>query len=259
MKGANSIFLTVFLVMSTGCGGTKILAVPEPLDISTALLSATDDTIEVNLRGVIVRNSPGSWARNAYWDEYLLSIENTSDAAVQIDAVSIIDFLGLESPAISDRRELVRRSRDSVNRYADSGLKITSGLGTGTLIAAGAVVAIAGVAVTSAAAPAMVLGGTAASVGLVPVVAAGAIIMSPVFAIAGIKRLSNSANVSLMIEERATDFPLLIKPREEFIVDIFYPFAPSPEKFEIHYGVPSGTRKLILPTVDALSGLHVIK
>jgi len=251
------LFLFFILVLLTGCGGTKLLTEPLPIDVTSPLVAVNNDSIRVSLLGIIVRDGPGTWARNADWDEYLLTIANLTDSAIEIKEVNLTDLLGVVLMTNSDRRELVRLSRDMVNRYEDSDLEITSGIGAGTVLTAGGAIIAVGTAAAVSVAPAAALGG-AASVGLAPAMLAGAVLLSPVFAVAGLKRMSNVSKVSRVIEERSTDFPLMINSKEEVLIDLFYPLAPSPLQLEINYGDSSGDRNYILNTETVLSGLHIL-
>ena len=63
--------LSAFAV--AGCGGTKVLKEPQPLQTTQPLAANSDQEVVATLDWVIVRDGPGTWARNADWDEYLLS------------------------------------------------------------------------------------------------------------------------------------------------------------------------------------------
>lgn len=255
-----SLFIFIIfaiLVMVTGCGGTKLLTESQPIDLSAPILTANNESIRVNLLGVIVRDSPGTWARNADWDEYLLVITNLTDSDIEINEINLTDLLGIVLQTNSDRKELVSLSRDAVDRYDDSDLKITSGIGAGTILTAGGAIAVVGTAAAVSVAPAAALGG-AATIGMAPAMVAGAILLSPVFAVAGLKRLSNESKVSQVIEERSTDFPLAISSGEEALIDLFYPLAPAPQQLEIKYETTEGNRDFILSTENALPGLHIL-
>lgn len=257
-KSKVPVFIVSILVFVTGCGGTKLLSEPHPIDISRALVTAKNESISVSLMGVIVRDGPGTWARKADWDEYLLIINNLSNADIEINEISLTDLLSIVFETSSDRKELVGMSRDSVDRYDDSDLKITSGIGAGALLTAGGAIAVVGTAAAVSVAPAAALGG-GATIGMAPAIVAGAVLLSPVFAVAGLKRLSNVSKVSRVIAERSTDFPLTINSGEEALVDVFFPLSPSPLQLEINYTKSGSSSNLVLPTQDVLSGLHMLQ
>ena len=77
--------LSVLMFLSlTGCGGSKLLDDPEPVTIVQPLTTVSDQRLEAHLDWVIVRNGPGTWAKNADWDEYLLRVSNLSDQPIQV-------------------------------------------------------------------------------------------------------------------------------------------------------------------------------
>lgn len=256
-KAQYFLLLCFHLVILTGCEGKKLLSEPQPMDLSNPLLVVSDESIQASLLGVVVRDGSGTWARNADWDEYLLTIANLSDSAIEINQIQLTELLGVVLEADSDRRKLVSMSRDALDRYEDSDLEITSGIGAGTVLTAGGAVVVVGTAAAVAAAPAAALGG-AAAIGTGPALVAGAVLLSPVFAIAGLRRISNASKVSRVIEERSTDFPLTIQSGEEVLVDLFYPLAPSPQQLEIKYQTDDTEKGLILVTDNVLSGLHML-
>lgn len=241
-----------------GCGGTKLLNEVQPIDIEEPLISRSDTVLSAHLLAVIVRDGPGTWARKADWDEYLISITNISESDIQVTNIELTDSLGVRMENSSDRKELVNESKNTVRRYKGSGLNVTSGIGTATLITTGAAVVVVGTAAAAAAAPAAILGG-ATTVGMAPAMVAGAVLLSPVFAVAGLRRLSNGKKVSAAIAERSTLLPLQILPGEEILLDQFYPLAPSPLAIEITYTVAGEENIVVLDTSDVLNGLHLVQ
>jgi len=67
-----------FLLALTACGGTKVLKEPDSFVATQPLVTASDQTLSVALDWVIVRDGPGTWAKNSDWDEYLLRVRNQS-------------------------------------------------------------------------------------------------------------------------------------------------------------------------------------
>ena len=52
-----------------------------------ALAASGDARIAASLDWVIVRDGPGTWAKNADWDEYLVTLRNDSAEPVTVTAV----------------------------------------------------------------------------------------------------------------------------------------------------------------------------
>jgi len=127
--------LTVLLVCLAGllsaCGGSKLIKNPVPIELTTPLEQVSDRQVTVTLHWVIVRDGPGTWAKYANWDEYLLSVNNQTGEDIQITGAHIVDSLGFEQPGDSDRRRLVKASTETIKRYKEIDIDINAGFGGG--------------------------------------------------------------------------------------------------------------------------------
>ena len=86
------IGVAAVLATLSACGGTKVLGEPQPLVLEEALVTAAGDTgVTASLDWIIVRGGPGTWAKNADWDEYLSFGEHT----VVLDTREALDGLHL--------------------------------------------------------------------------------------------------------------------------------------------------------------------
>ena len=119
---AGKATLTVLLVCLTGllsaCGGSKLIKNPPPIEFATPLEQISDRQVTATLQWVIVRDDPGSWAKYANWDEYLLSINNQTGEEIQITGAHIVDSLGFQLSSDSNRSRLVKAIPISVPRAA---------------------------------------------------------------------------------------------------------------------------------------------
>lgn len=236
------------LLMLMGCGGTKLLKEPEPLVVAQALATSSDAQLSVTLDWVIYRDGPGTWAKNVDWDEYLIRVEHLGDADIQIKSINVTDSLhNLISPGAT-RKELVKGTKQTKKRYKDYGLKVKAGASTGTILAAGAVTAVA----VSGAGAAAMYGSTAVAAG-----AATGVLLVPVLAVGGVVRGINNSKVNNEIERRQSLLPMDLSAGEEKSLAIFYPLAPSPKQIELTYIDSDGEHKLIVDTSDELRGLHI--
>ena len=77
-SGAIIVTATLSLCL-VGCGGSKVLKEPNPFAVTQSLATASDQRLYATLDWVIVRDGPGTWAKNVDWDEYLIRIQNLSD------------------------------------------------------------------------------------------------------------------------------------------------------------------------------------
>jgi hypothetical protein len=236
------------LLMLMGCGGTKLLKEPEPLVVAQALATSSDAQLSVTLDWVIYRDGPGTWAKNVDWDEYLIRVEHLGDADIQIKSINVTDSLhNLISPGAT-RKELVKGTKQTKKRYKDYGLKVKAGASTGTILAAGAVTAVA----VSGAGAAAMYGSTAVAAG-----AATGVLLVPVLAVGGVVRGINNSKVNNEIERRQSHFPMELLVGEEKSLDVFYPLAPSPTLVVLTYIDSNGEHTIIVDTADALHGLHI--
>jgi len=228
-----------------GCGGTKVLKEPQPIQTTQPIAVASDQMITASIDWVIVRDGPGTWAKNVDWDEYLIRVQNLSDVPLQVTGIVVVDSVGERVEPQKSRKQLVKGTKQTKRRYKDEGLKVKAGAGAGVLVAASA-------------ASWGVMGATAFATGaLAPVAAVGALVMVPVFAVGGVVRGVNNSKVNNQIELRQTAFPLDILANQKQSLDVFFPLAPSPKLLEIVYSDATGEHILLIDTSAALEGLHI--
>ena len=248
--------IAIFSVL-TGCGGTKVLKEPRPVELESVLATGADATIEADLDWVIVRDGPGTWARNADWDEFLLRVRNRSGRAVTIVEVTVVDSLQTRVESQSGRKQLVKGSKKTARRYRDTGVKVKAGRGAGTMLVAGTAVTAVGVASVSAAAGGAMMGFGATTAGSAGAVAGGLVLLGPAIAVGGIARGINNSAVNSEIEQRQTVLPLDVQPEQEASLNLFFPIAPSPVMVELVYADDSGRRHtVVIDTRAVLHGLH---
>lgn len=243
------------VVVLTGCGGAKVLKKPEPLKTTQPLAVASDLRLATTLDWVIVRAGPGTWAKNADWDEYLLRFKNLTDSPMQITNVWVYDSLGTQINRQLDRRALVKGTKGTKRRYRDSDIKVKAGMGTGKMLAAGAAVGVVGYGLAvGAAAPSFGAGAAGGGAG-----AAGAVLLAaPVIAFLGIKKGVNNSKVNSEIIRRQTVLPLALPSSDEVSAKLFFPLSPSPTHVEVIYTDTEGEYRLVIDTQEALDGLHLV-
>jgi hypothetical protein len=232
----------------SGCGGTRLLKEPQPLVREEALAVNSDARADAALDWVIVRDGPGTWARNADWDEYLITIRNRSAEQVTVTAVTVTDSSETRHASVASRKRLVKASRQTARRYRGQGIKVKAGVGGGALVVAGGLSATVGAGAGVAA-----IYGSGAAVGAT----AGALVLAPVLVVGGVVKGVNNSKVNEQIEARQTALPLPVEPGASRVLDLFFPIAPSPLDVQIDYADSSGEHTIVLDTRDALNGLHL--
>ncbi len=243
-----SVVLLLLLAISA-CGGAKVLKEPEPLVVTQPLATASDQHLSVTLDWVIVRDGPGTWAKNVDWDEYLLRVQNLGDDSIRVTNITVLDSLGTRIETGDNRKQLVKGTKKTKRRYKGEGLKVKAGVSAGTLLAAGAVTAVTVASIGGAA----VLGSTAFAAG-----AATGVLLVPVLAVGGVFRGVNNSKVNNQIESRQTLLPVELQDEVENSLHVFFPLAPSPLQLELTYVDSRGEHTLIVDTQAALEGLHLV-
>src|SRR4051812_11085465 len=104
-----------------GCVSTKYkMAKPQAtppavtlnLGNTPAAADAPAPALAATLHTVIVYQGPGSWKREAYWDEYVVTVVNRSDKPVTIESASLTDFQGQTSAPGDNPWALENQSHD---------------------------------------------------------------------------------------------------------------------------------------------------
>ncbi len=243
-------------VMLSGCGGTKVLKESQPIQTTQPLATVSDQRVSAILDWVIVRDGPGTWAKNADWDEYLLRVSNLSDQPIQVTRLIVVDSLNTQIESQPGRKQLVKGSKQTARRYKDSGIKVKAGRGAGTMIVAGAAVTVIAVGAAYGAAGGALLSGTTIGAGTLAATNA-LVLLGPALAVAGIVRGVNNNAVNNQIEQRQTVLPLEVSASEKLTLHVFFPLAPSPGMVEVIYTDATGEHSLIIDTSTALNGLHI--
>lgn len=198
------------------------------------------------LAALIVYGGPGSWKREALWDEYVVTIDNRGAQPVIIDSATLGDSAGTTYAAGNDPWALEKQSKNLEKQYRDRGEAFIRTAGPGVLIVG------AGAATISAAA-----GGTAfVSAGMVGA-AAATIVVLPVYylTVFGINHHNKKA-VMTEFKRRRLPLPLTLAPGETRTGSLFYPMVRNPSSLELRWSSESADRQAVLP-LDFLQGLHV--
>lgn len=251
LKPGFAVVLFLNACLLAGCGGSKVLKEPEPLVVQQALAAASDERLTVTLDWVIVRDGPGTWAKNVDWDEYLISTRNDGEQMLVIKSVTVIDSLDNRIETGVNRKQLIKGAKTAKRRYKGEGLKVKAGAGAGTMMVAGAATAATAVSVGVG----VGLYGSSALAGA----AVGGLVLAPVLAVGGVMRGVNNGRVNNQIELRQTLLPIALQEKEAKTLDVFFPLTPSPQQIELTYVDSEGDHVLIVDTRAALDGLHLLK
>ncbi len=244
-------------VAISACAGSKVLGEAKSLELQHPLAVEADSSIAATLDWVVVKDGPGTWASNAFWDEYRLRIVNHSDISVSLSQIQVVDSLAATHVITSDRRILVDSSERIQERYRDQELDVAPGAVSAGMLAAG----VAGSAVAITAASYAAASGTASALGVSTGVGASPAVVTmayvaPVLIVGSILHVRNNAKVDDEINSRQTTFPVELGPGESNDIVAFFPIAPSPQTVRLIYQADDRMRVLEINTTEVLAGLH---
>lgn len=250
--------LALGAVLLAGCaGGQKLLKEPVPVIREAPLSTAQNAHLSVSLDWIVVPGGPGSWARNAQWDQYQLSLQRLVAEPVAISSIRVVDSMDVPQAPIADRKALVKATKVTGERYAKAGFDVQPGAGLDPVLSVGSGAAAVGAA--SGAALGSALGGLGAGSAAVGAgAAAGAIVVGgPILVVGGLMRAGNHQKVNAVILERATPLPAEAPLDEPVQLNLFMPVTPGPQALEIEYTLGEQSMTIALSLDETLGQLHL--
>lgn len=237
----------VALTLQTGCVTSKKYKMAKantPPAVALNLV-ATAPAISATIDSVIVFRGPGSWKREARWDEYVLTLKNNGVAPETLYTATLIDPENVAQVPGDDPWKLERQSRSNFARYGKMGLTVVEGAGG---------VVLYGVAAYGAASSAILAGGatTGAVVVLdvIPIVAIGDI------ATVAVMNHNNKLKVNAEFARRRMSLPITLAPGESVTKSLFFPMVPAPRALVLLHGTDEMKEELKVD-LSALRNLHV--
>jgi hypothetical protein len=232
------------VLLVTGCVSNRYKAAPKDTPQAPELrLEGLAPELSVGLRSVVVFRGPGSWKREAYWDEYRVTLVNRTDQPLQIDHAALVDGADILQPAGDEPWAIERRSREKLKEYQNAGKIILLGAGWGAAWFGSGVIA-AGTAVGGGSAT-VVLASTAVFVGL-PVLGVGTLVRSTLA----------KADIEREFERRRLHLPLTLGPHESKSGSLFFAVTPGPRRLLLTFPGGDQLNAFSLPLAP-LAGLHL--
>ena len=219
----------------SGCVSSKYqLAKPGNMNAPLALnLAATQPQLETTVNSVIIYQGPGAWKREAYWDEYVLTFANRGNQPVTLDSVTLSGIGAANVAPGVEPWTLEKQSRTLAERgfglAKDATVQIGSGISTMT----------AGIVIGAA------MGGSGwAAIGTAAV---GGVVALPVFVGTSIYRnVSSRHEIEREFSRRRVSFPVTLVPGQIVQGSVFFPIAPSPQRFVVHHhGSGESTEQIV--------------
>ena len=196
---------------------------------------------------LIFRNTGGSWLKNANWDEYVLTIRNDSQDAMEIQSLYLYsDKLPAPVQSSTSREQLDARSHTTLKNVgivAGVGIVAPSamivgaiGTGGGILSASGGAVAVATVGVVAI--PVGLIGGT-------------------VYIINRHRQdKKDKVLIDRQLSERGYGVPLQVTAQTQVTKSAFFPITPAPTRLLLNYSIHGEVQEISLELPE-LAGLHL--
>jgi hypothetical protein len=242
-RSASSVLFAAALCLATACVSSKY----QRPDKNTPPIQALNvqfppSTLDSSLYSEISDGGPGSWKREAFWDEYVVIMRNGGDQALNITSATLIDYAGASRSAGNDPWALERESKTLEKRYRDAGIAFSRMVAPRVIASAAepTVVASAGIGTAGAA--------TAAAVTAVALPVYGV----TVFGI----NMHNKAAIKKEFNRRRVALPLTLGPGETRTGSFFFPMVPNPQSLTVRWTSGAGDGETTLE-LQFLQGLHV--
>jgi hypothetical protein len=213
--------------------------------------TAGADTADLTLQSVIVFKGPGSWKREARWDEYVVTISNRGTEPLAIQAAVLVDLFDAPREWGVDPWQLEKMSYTNWDKYGKTGLKLAAGAGVVVIYGAALTTVSLGAGLTAGAGTAATAGATAGTV----------ILLLPVVAVVDITAVAimNNQNKKKVVAEfnrRRLPVPQVIAPGQTVSGSYFFPMTPGPKKLFLR-GKQAGEPVELVIDLGPLAGLHL--
>jgi len=243
------LLLTGMALMLTGCVTSKKYKMAKKEGMPPARMfdwQASASSADLTLHSVIVFKGPGSWKREARWDEYTVTVANRGSAPLVVGEAVLIDLLGQPQVSGVEPWKLEKLSYTNWDKYGKTGLKLLAGAGAVTLYGAAVVATSLGSIMGGGAAA----GGGVAILNIIPVVA-----LVDITAVA-IMNNQNKKKVVAEFNRRRLALPLTIPGGQSVTGSFFFPMTPGPRKMFLRGGRGDQPVELALDLAP-LAGLHI--
>jgi hypothetical protein len=242
--------LCIMLWSLTGCTSAKYKMADEdtPPPVPLNLIAQTE-SVEASLNTVIIYGGPGSWKREAYWDEYVLSVANRSAHPVVLASAEITDFQGTPVMPGEEPWELQEQSKAWVENYNSGTAGVVVGVGTasvmtgafmgGVALATGGTGFVSGAALASVAAP-------AAAIVALPVIGIGTILVN----------IEAKHEIEDEFQGRRLPLPLFIRPGQTVEGSLFFRITAGPKRLNLLFSGNDPGFELPIELTPLL-GLHL--
>lgn len=243
-----SVFALFALLLCSGCVTSKKYRLAKTDTPPAKILgwSATSADLDARLDTVIVFKGPGSWKREARWDEYVVTLSNPGSQPIVIEKVVLIDILGEPQRPGTDPWKLEKLSYTNWDRYGKTGLKLLAGAGVVAVYVGATSAAVMGAAMSGGAAG----GAGLAAATFIPVVALIDI------GVVAVMNHDLRHKVEAEFSKRRLNEQQQIAPGQHISGSYFFPMTPSPKRLIIS-GHKGDAPVEIVIDLQGLADLHL--
>ena len=221
-----ALIMSIIVLTVSGCAFSKYKMAnkdtPPPFEMN---LNLDQPPIDVLLHSVIIYKGPGSWKREAYWDEYIVSITNKGSLPLSIESATLVDFQDKYNSAGSNPWELEKQSKAWWKGIRANG--ISSG------IAIGAGMTASGLAFVSGFSGGVWTGYSISGIGAVGAVGLVALPAVGVSYIVG--NLRGHKRIEREFDRRRLVLPVIIQTGKVVKGSLFFPITAGPKCLILHY------------------------
>lgn len=241
------MLVAIVLLVCPGCVTAKKyrLAKPDTPPATTLAWKQSTPPLELTLESLIIFHGPGSWKREARWDEYVITLANHGSQPVTLESASLIDLQGTPQVPGTEPWALEKLSYTNWDKYGKNGVKLLAGAG----LVAAYVGASAGVAASSIMAGGAATGGVVA-LDVIPVVAVVEI------GVVQVMNHNNRVKVEAEFNRRRLALPRAIPAGETVKGSLFFPMTPGPQRLTLRGKSGDQPVELTLE-LKPLAGLHL--
>jgi hypothetical protein len=247
---ATALLVAAWSLVVTGCVSSKYkLARPDETapQPPTLKITAADPAVSATLHTVVVFHGPGSWKKDAYWDEYVLTVSALGTENLMIDRVELVDVQGSITPAGYDvwKVDAASRERLRVARHTGRGILLGAGAGAvwlGSLGLFASNLTIYGGVVNT----------TAATVGAAGVVAIPAIALG-----SGVRTLVARSKIAKEFDRRRIVLPAQVPAGSSRSGSFFFPVTPAPAHLQLRCRDGTGADHTLRLELTPLARLHL--
>lgn len=233
-----ALLLVALVLLLVGCAPASRIVrqgegdSPQTLDLRTP----EEGALRARVQHLVVPDGPGSWVREAAWDEYGLTLSNSSSSPVVVQAIEV------SSEHFTSAHQLDRGELEAISSKHFERMK--------TL---GIVLMIGSAALTTAASVAFVAAGWTLATPAIPLLLA----FEGVSAYRTmVRRAEDRGVMDYQLARRGIHLPATIAPGSELTASAFVPVTPAPQRLAVRYLLEGEVRNAVVELAP-LANLHL--